>query len=650
MEVNVDNCLEAVTKEIQIKCQEKVNELETAKKEYQPESVTEGIHLKSEEKVNEIEPVKKEYQSESLAEKIKVTSEEKDNEVGLEEIKDQTESVTKEDPFAYLDRDDFTSEKYKIEIRNLPKHYGIAEFKKLINIKLELNCSKVKTPNRNGKWLYMCFRSEEDKNTALGILNGYNWKNTKLDASNAKAVPDPLVKKRNEQFDDCPDAKKIKLDNAGAEQQMISAVTPLYKISYDEQLIQKTNSIKNVLMDYSRRLKRIKCGQGILNWLKKQQDENNGLPCKLLEIQSLKDDPERCIGYRNKCEFTIGMDVENKEPVVGFRVGAYNQGKTSVAPIDNISNVPQRMKDVVKCFQDLVRASKLPVFDPENYTGHWRQLTVRLSLKTEQLMLICVVHTENMEESALNSLKQLILSYFTEGAGTDCKVDSLYFQKAKKRAAGEGNSFPLELLHGQGYIVEEVKGLRLRISPESFFQINTAASEILFDAAKDLASINSQTTVLDVCCGSGTIGLSIAKDCAQVIGVEIQEEAVNMAKLNATENGITNAIFFAGKAEEVMNKREFQNPENANDVVAIVDPPRAGLHNKAILLLRRMTHLKRLVYMSCNPKGAMQNFLSLSMAESKTKQGAPFVPVKAVPVDMFPQTPHCELIVYFERL
>lgn len=78
-------------------------------------------------------------------------------------------------------------------------------------------------------------------------------------------------------------------------------------------------------------------------------------------------------------------------------------------------------------------------------------------------------------------------------------------------SAGEGNSFPLELLHGQGYIIEEVKGLKLRISPESFFQINTAASEVLFDAAKDLASINSQTTVLDVCCGSGTIGLSIAK-------------------------------------------------------------------------------------------------------------------------------------------
>lgn len=82
----------------------------------------------------------------------------------------------------------------------------------------------------------------------------------------------------------------------------------------------------------------------------------------------------------------------------------------------------------------MVRSSNIPVFDPETYSGHWRQLTVRLSLKTGQLMLICVVHTENMDESAIESLKKLILIYFTEGAGIECKVDSLYFQKAKKRA------------------------------------------------------------------------------------------------------------------------------------------------------------------------------------------------------------------------
>lgn len=126
MEVNVDNCLEPVAKEIQTNCEKKSNDPETVKNQYHSESITEGMQLKSEEKVNEIEPIKKEYQLESSADEIQINSDEKYSEVRLEEKENQTESVAKGDPFAYLDRDDFTSEKYKIEIRNLPKHYGIA--------------------------------------------------------------------------------------------------------------------------------------------------------------------------------------------------------------------------------------------------------------------------------------------------------------------------------------------------------------------------------------------------------------------------------------------------------------------------------------------------------------------------------------------
>ncbi|XP_050536681.1 tRNA (uracil-5-)-methyltransferase homolog A-like isoform X2 [Daktulosphaira vitifoliae] len=541
------------------------------------------------------------------------------------------------DPFAYLERNDFTSEKFKLE-----------EFKKLINQQLKLNSVKVKTPTRNGKWLYVCFHSDEEKISALNVLNGYSWKNTVLEVSEAKAVPDPLVKKRNEQFENnAPDTKKPKLCNVEAEKQMIENVTPLHHLPYEEQLTQKEKCMRNILLDYNKRLPR--ANRGLLGWLRKQQSNTNGLPCELLKIQSLKEDVKKCVGYRNKCEFTIGMDIENKEPVVGFRIGTYVQGKTCVAPIDNVSNVPEQMKVAVKVFQNFIRKSNITVFNPETYTGHCRQLTVRLSLKTEQLMLICVVHTENMEENIVETLKKQIIDYYTEGEGKFCKVDSLFFQKAKKRVAGEGNLFPLELLKGQEYIVEEMNGLKFRISPESFFQVNTAASEILIQSVKELALINSKTTVLDICCGTGTIGLSLAKDCARVIGVEILEEAVNMAKLNAIENNIKNVQFFCGKAEEVMNRREFQYPENVDDLVAIVDPPRAGLHNKAIELLRRMKNLKRLVYISCNPKAALQNFITLAMPESKTKYGAPFIPIKAIPVDMFPQTPHCELIVYFER-
>lgn len=127
MEINVVNHpSEPVAKEIQIKSEEKVNKILPVKKEYQMESVAKEIQIKCEENVNENKPVKNEYQTESLVEEVQIKSEEKNSEIEPEKIEDQIESVAKEDPFAYLDRDDFTSEKYKIEIRNLPKHYGIA--------------------------------------------------------------------------------------------------------------------------------------------------------------------------------------------------------------------------------------------------------------------------------------------------------------------------------------------------------------------------------------------------------------------------------------------------------------------------------------------------------------------------------------------
>lgn len=122
MEVNADNHLEPAPKEIQIKSEENVNEIVPVKNEDETESIAKEMQIKYEEKVNELESDKKE----SGAEEIQLKSEEENREIDPEEKENQSESVVKEDPFAYLDRDDFTSEKYKIEIRNLPKHYGIA--------------------------------------------------------------------------------------------------------------------------------------------------------------------------------------------------------------------------------------------------------------------------------------------------------------------------------------------------------------------------------------------------------------------------------------------------------------------------------------------------------------------------------------------
>ncbi|CAG2054479.1 unnamed protein product [Timema podura] len=149
-------------------------------------------------------------------------------------------TLEKDDPYAYLDRSDFTSEKFKIEIRGLPKYYGIAELKKLLNEKLKLGSNKVKPPKRGNywNWIYVCFRSEEDRLNAIKALNGYTWKSKVLSAEKANPAPDPLVKKRKqivcEQHSDSQD-KKSKPDDRSQEECLKDSTTPYWNISYEDQ-------------------------------------------------------------------------------------------------------------------------------------------------------------------------------------------------------------------------------------------------------------------------------------------------------------------------------------------------------------------------------------------------------------------------------
>ncbi|KAI4456679.1 trna (uracil-5-)-methyltransferase [Holotrichia oblita] len=210
-----------------------------------------------------------------------------------------------------------------------------------------------------------------------------------------------------------------------------------------------------------------------------------------------------------------------------------------------------------------------------------------------------------------------------------------------------GEDQVIQHLYGSTHIYEQILDLKFRISPEAFFQINTDAAEILYKSAIELACASESSTVVDICCGTGTIGLCFAKSCKQVLGLELIQQAVDDAKENAKINGIENSEFFAGKAEEILSSVCYK--AKSDDVIGIVDPPRAGLHQKAITQLRKVRNLKKLVYISCNPNAALKNFVDLGRPMSKTMQEEPFVPIKAVAVDMFPYTKHCELVVYFER-
>lgn len=155
--------------------------------------------------------------------------------------------------------------------------------------------------------------------------------------------------------------------------------------------------------------------------------------------------------------------------------------------------------------------------------------------------------------------------------------------------------------------------------------------------------------MLDVCSGTGTIGLSVSKKCMQVLGIEMVASAVSDARRNAELNGLTEKCdFFTGKAEDIIDPVIVR--AKSSNIIAVVDPPRAGLHQKVLFTLRKCDKIQTLIYVACNAKAAMKNFIDLARPTSLAFKGKPFIPIKMIPVDMFPHSPHFELIIVFARL
>ncbi|XP_072949423.1 tRNA (uracil-5-)-methyltransferase homolog A [Epargyreus clarus] len=551
------------------------------------------------------------------------------------------EGVKNTEEYAYLDRGGFSSEKFKIEVRGLPKFYGIAELKKLMNQKLGLNMSKIKRPCNGSKWLFACFQNEEDRNRAITALNGYSWKGKTLHAEAAKPAPDPLVRKRKQEEKEGENKKKVKEDDGRSQEQKIKdATTPYWNIDYEEQLQLKEKEIRRLLMNFDNELWKIyKQKRGDIEANRKLY---NGLSFELKPIQR----SPVTEGYRNKCECTVGIDEETGKPTVGFRLGSYATGTVAVAPVHSQIHISDETKKAVLIFQDFVRKSEMAPFSPADYSGYWRYLTVRHSKFSGDIMLIISMHPQTLTEDELNTLKKQLIQHFSSDESVACGIKSVYFELLTQRRSGEDGSRAVHLM-GSTHIIDSILGLQFRISPEAFFQVNTEGSNILYQSAIDLSQVKPDSTVLDICCGTGTIGLCFAKHCSKVLGLELVPEAVSDARENAKLNGISNAEFYAGRAEDALPGVLARAP--AGDLLAIVDPPRAGLHMRAVTQLRNTEKVRRLVYLSCSPAAAAKNLLDLARPTSKTLRGAPFAPVAAVPVDMFPHTKHVELVVLFQR-
>ncbi|KAF8568655.1 hypothetical protein P879_05705, partial [Paragonimus westermani] len=389
--------------------------------------------------------------------------------------------------------------------------------------------------------------------------------------------------------------------------------------------------------------------------------------------------------YRNKSELTIGKDLDGHGPVIGFRFSKYRDGLTAVGSFHGCTILPRATMDMLDHLQKFLDSyvstcpMSEPTMDPPLDTlnpitnrGHWRQVVSRESRNGDRLLLVDI-HPQNLSKDEIQRVSDRLTRWFT-----DCdkpKVTSL-FLATRTRTSESFDATNTKLLWGKDHIVERCCDLNFRVSPTAFFQVNTLAAELLYEEIAKFASgaydhlvpklkfIEIKATVqdhgavckargdsilLDVCCGTGTIALCLAKHFDRVIGIELVASAVEDAKQNAAVNGITNATFHCGSADKVLSNLLSTFPKDST-VVAVVDPPRSGLHAAVVQCLRRCVRLQRIIFVSCNLEAAMQDFVDFVRPTSNRFQGAPFVPLLAEPVDLFPQTRHIEVILLLQRV
>jgi 23S rRNA (uracil1939-C5)-methyltransferase len=325
--------------------------------------------------------------------------------------------------------------------------------------------------------------------------------------------------------------------------------------------------------------------------------------------------------YRNKMEYSFTQTPDG--PALGFhKSGRWDE----VLEIEKCWLTTDLGNSIRNAVRDWAREENLVAYDQSEHSGYLRHLVVREGRNTGQALVVLVTGPGEKFERG----------YFVEVLKRFPEVRSIHW--AVNDTPSEVTNLPSTLLWGEDAIEEELLGLRFRVRPNAFLQTNTEMAERLYGIAIEYAALTGTETVYDLYCGTGTIGISMARNAMSVWGVEISEESVACALENVELNSIGNAAFFAGNVGQSLE--ELAERAGTPDVV-VVDPPRAGLAGKA---LKRTGALgaARIVYVSCNP-----TTLASDVKVLRAEHGYELARVR--PVDMFPHTPHVESVALLTR-
>ena len=351
--------------------------------------------------------------------------------------------------------------------------------------------------------------------------------------------------------------------------------------------------------------------------LKKKQKEMNKL---------LKDfgKPEPIIGmkdplhYRNKVHAVFGRT--RKGEIVS---GTYEAGTHKIVNIDECMIEDEISQSIIRTIRGLLRSFKIRTYDEDTGYGLLRHVLVRRGFTTGQVMVVLVLSSPILPSK--NNFVKALRKEHPEITTVVLNVND----KKTSMVLGERDI----VLYGKGYIEDILCGCTFRISPQSFYQVNPVQTERLYQTAMDYAELTGKERVIDAYCGIGTIGMVAAKKACEVIGVELNRNAVKDARTNAKLNQIKNITFYEGDAGRFMVSMA-EEGEKAD--VVFMDPPRSGSDEAFLSSVIRLSP-KRIVYVSCGPDTLARDLKYLARNGYQVR--------KMQPVDMFGFTEHCEMVV-----
>lgn len=363
------------------------------------------------------------------------------------------------------------------------------------------------------------------------------------------------------------------------------------------------------------------CDIACMNYDYQLELKRNIVRDALRRIGGIDIEPEKTVGmevpyfYRNKMQFPVGKNKDG-EIVYGF----YAKRSHNIVPAEDCVTGKKYCTPIMDTIVNFMDEKGITPYDEQTHKGVVRHIFLRDSAFSGEIMVVIVINSKSLPfaEELVEKLKNLNENI----SGILVNIN----REKTNLILGEKNV----VLYGKDYITDRIGNLEFKISPHSFFQINSVQTEKLYNLALESAGDITDSIVFDLYCGTGTISLFMAQKAKKVYGIEIVDEAVKNARENAKRNGIENAMFYSGAVEDIIE--DLYNDGVHADVV-VLDPPRKGSDQKTLDIIIKMNPSK-IVYVSCDPATLARDLKYLT--ENGFKTG------KVTPVDMFPQTKHVE--------